>query len=294
VNIATMNKPHNTEFMHNLLFIVPNACTALAFVGLTGVKFSVENEFKSAVICILVAGILDGLDGPIARGLNVSSHFGAELDSLGDLTNFGVSAGLIIYFWKLKYYGDLGWVICLIYVICMACRLARFNIGIDFNANKEILWSKSFFTGVPAPLGAMLLLTPISFEHVFDKDSFLNTKEFVLIHTLVVSSMLVSTIPTFSSKMITRKKFFPEQLLWKIITPFLIMLLIVFIIWSVITDFWLFMTWLYFIYLFSIAVSVYVFNTVQRYTENTENLQILDNVNFIIKVFLPDLSQKAK
>jgi len=290
-----MSKTQSSEFLHNLLYIVPNACTALAVVvGLTGVKFCIEDEFKSALICILVAGILDGLDGPIARGLNVSSHFGAELDSLCDLTNFGVSAGLIIYFWKLRYFGNLGWAVCLIYIICMACRLARFNAGIDFNANKDILWSKSFFTGVPAPLGAMLLLTPICFEHVFDQYSFLNTPGFALIHTFVVAFMLVSTIPTFSSKMINRKKFFPEQLLWRIITPFLIMSLLVFIIWSVITDFWLFISCLYFVYLFSIVVSVYVFGTVQHYTENMENLQSLDKENFIMKVFLPELSQKAK
>jgi CDP-diacylglycerol--serine O-phosphatidyltransferase len=135
-------------------------------------------RFVAAVVCVFLAGIFDGLDGPVARALNSTSRFGgtfdeskqrrrdrvltgprAELDSLCDLVNFGVAPTLILYLWRFAALGWHGWALSLVWCICMACRLARFNAGVDFNQAK---WSRNFFMGVPAPAGAFLACAPVS------------------------------------------------------------------------------------------------------------------------------------
>jgi len=139
--------------------VIPNSITALATcVGLSAVILGLEGHFDLAVISILVSGFLDGLDGPVARLLKGTSRFGAEFDSLSDYINFGVSPGILLYLWAFQKSGWWGWSICLAYIICMGCRLARFNAGVDFNASKLTM---NFFTGVPAPAGAMLITMPI-------------------------------------------------------------------------------------------------------------------------------------
>lgn len=139
---------------------MPNAVTALALCfGLTGVRFAIAGEWEKAVGAIVVAGVLDGLDGRVARLLKAESRFGAELDSLSDVIAFGVSPAVILYLWTLQYIPKYGWVIALAHAVCCALRLARFNSQID--AEWQPHKSAGFLTGVPAPAGAAMALLPV-------------------------------------------------------------------------------------------------------------------------------------
>ena len=198
--------------------VVPNSVTILAtVVGLSAFRLGLDGNYQLGVLAILGAGILDGLDGPIARALHGlssdasifpdffstgTSRFGAELDSLSDYVNFGVSPSLLLYFWCLQRAGWAGWAVCLCYTVCMGCRLARFNAGVDFNASSV---TKSFFMGVPAPAGAMLVMLPLVCSFQFgDSLSFVRDPFYVSPYIIFVAFMLVSRVPTFSSKMINR------------------------------------------------------------------------------------------
>ena len=141
--------------------VVPNAVTVLALCcGLTGVRFAIGGEWEKAVVAVLLAGVLDGIDGRIARLLKGSSRFGAELDSLSDVTAFGVAPTLILYLWALQHLpGRLGWVIALANAIACALRLARFNAQID--ADEQPHKKHGYLTGIPAPAGAGLTLAPL-------------------------------------------------------------------------------------------------------------------------------------
>src|SRR5271157_988908 len=138
-----------------LRFVVPNVVTLLALcAGLTAIRFAIEGRFEIAVLAILFAAVLDGIDGRIARALKGSSRFGAELDSLADFMDFGVAPGLVLYLWSLQQLKTFGWAAVLIFAIAAALRLARFNVMID-DPNKPS-WMGRFFTGMPAPAGAIV------------------------------------------------------------------------------------------------------------------------------------------
>lgn len=140
--------------------LAPNAVTALALCfGLTGIRFAIGGEWEKAVGAIIIAGILDGLDGRIARLLKGESRFGAELDSLSDVIAFGVSPAIILYLWALQYLPRFGWLFALAHAVCCALRLARFNAAID--SKDQPHKSAGFLTGVPAPAGAGLLFLPL-------------------------------------------------------------------------------------------------------------------------------------
>jgi CDP-diacylglycerol---serine O-phosphatidyltransferase len=140
--------------------VLPNAVTALALCfGLTGIRFGISGEWGKAVGAIVVAGVLDGLDGRVARLLRAESRFGAELDSLSDVIAFGVSPAVILYLWSLSYVPKYGWVIALTHAVCCALRLARFNSQLD--AEVQPKKSAGFLTGVPAPAGAAMALLPL-------------------------------------------------------------------------------------------------------------------------------------
>lgn len=140
--------------------MLPNAITAAALcAGLTGIRFAIEGEWKFAVLAVVLAGVLDGIDGRIARLLNAQSRFGAELDSLADSLSFGVAPALILYLWALKDLQSLGWLAALAFAVCCALRLARFNAQIDTDDQPHK--SAGFLTGVPAPVGAGLAFTPV-------------------------------------------------------------------------------------------------------------------------------------
>jgi len=146
--------------------LIPNVLTLAALCsGLTAIRFALQGEFRLAVIAVIVAAIFDALDGRVARRLGVTSRFGAELDSLSDFLCFGVAPALVLYLASLKDGGALGWVATLMFPICSALRLARFNTGLLADTPPPA-WTGSYFTGVPAPAGALLALIPlvVSFE----------------------------------------------------------------------------------------------------------------------------------
>jgi CDP-diacylglycerol--serine O-phosphatidyltransferase len=179
--------------------LLPNIVTLLALcAGLTAMRYGAQDRFQPAVGALIIAGILDGLDGRLARRLNATSRFGAELDSLADFLSFGVAPAFLLYNWTMKDAGPIGWALVLLFSVCCALRLARFNTGLDANTAPPS-WMAGFFTGVPAPAGAGLVLLPlmISFE---TSASFFSHPAVVGAFLAAVGALMVSRIPTFSFK----------------------------------------------------------------------------------------------
>ncbi|MDE2362032.1 MAG: phosphatidylcholine/phosphatidylserine synthase [Hyphomicrobiales bacterium] len=184
--------------------ILPNLVTLLALcMGLTAIRFAIEGRFRTAVLAIIAAAILDGLDGRIARALKGTSRFGAELDSLADFVDFGVAPALILYLWNLHEIKSLGWFAALIFATAAALRLARFNVMIDDPDRPS--WTSRFFVGMPAPAGACLALLPL----------YLNLSELAvptgrawapthIAYLLAIAFLMASRIPHFSGKTLPR------------------------------------------------------------------------------------------
>jgi CDP-diacylglycerol--serine O-phosphatidyltransferase len=179
--------------------LIPNMLTLAALCsGLTAIRFALQGELKLAVIAVIVAAIFDALDGRVARRLGVASRFGAELDSLSDFLCFGVSPALVLYLASLKDGGALGWVVTLMFPICSALRLARFNTALLADTPPPA-WTGSYFTGVPAPAGALLALIPLMVS--FEIDAAWPRHPLVIGAVLVaVGGLMVSRLPTFSFK----------------------------------------------------------------------------------------------
>jgi len=183
----------------NSRVILPNILTLVGVcIGLSSIKFAFDGKFELSIIAVIVAGIIDGLDGRIARLIKGTSKVGKELDSLTDVISFGVAPAFIMYFWSLSEIGRLGWLISLIYVICVALRLARFNV----NSEGESSWKDNFFEGIPSPAGGILVLMPLIYS--FSEIQFfnINNKIIVPILFIVISILLISKIPTYSLKKI--------------------------------------------------------------------------------------------
>ncbi|WP_415718027.1 CDP-diacylglycerol--serine O-phosphatidyltransferase [Roseibium sp.] len=182
-----------------LRLIVPNMVTLLALCsGLTAVRMAFEGRWEFAVFAVLLAAVLDGIDGRVARLMKGTSKFGAELDSLADFVNFGVVPALMLYLWILKDAGSLGWITALIFAICAALRLARFNVALD-DPDKPA-WASRFFTGVPAPAGAITVLLPIYLEFLGLFPHWFADSAFVAAYTIGIAFLLISRLPTFSGK----------------------------------------------------------------------------------------------
>ena len=199
--------------------ILPNAITLIGVcIGLTSIKFAIDGKFAIAIIAILFAGLMDALDGRIARLIKGTSKIGKELDSLGDVISFGVAPALIMYFWNLQYLDKLGWFVCLIYVVCVALRLARFNI----NSEEEPSWKDNFFEGMPSPAGGIIVLMPLIFSFSGFGDIFfkINYDLLVPIFFILVSILLISTIPTYSFKRIVIQRSMTKFLLFGIVLFF--------------------------------------------------------------------------
>lgn len=176
--------------------VTPNAVTALALCfGLTGIRFAIAGEWEKAVGAILVAGILDGLDGRIARLLRAESRFGAELDSLSDVIAFGVSPAVILYLWSLQYLPKYGWVVALTHAVCCALRLARFNARIDDKDQPHK--SAGFLTGVPAPAGAALAFLPLLLW-LATGWAWTQATYVVAPWTIIGALLMISDLPTFT------------------------------------------------------------------------------------------------
>ena len=188
--------------------LVPNVITLLAIcAGLTAIRLSIEGRMELAVAAIVFAAVLDGVDGRVARMIKGQSKFGAELDSLADFVNFGVAPGLILYFWQLHEIHNGGWIAAMVFAISGGLRLARFNATMD-DPNKPA-FATNFFTGVPAPAGAITVLLPVYL-------AFLGLPKphptLTALYTLLIAFLMVSRLPVFSGKTI-RMRVPPEMVL---------------------------------------------------------------------------------
>ncbi len=178
--------------------LIPNMLTIAALcAGMTAINFASREMWEASVFAIVVAAILDGLDGRVARMLNAQSKFGAEMDSLSDFISFGVAPPMILYFWVLEGAGRIGWVFVLFFTVCMALRLARFNTALE-DPNKQA-WENNFFTGVPAPAGALLIMYPLVLSFMFG-DDFFRTAPMACLFLTMIGGLMVSRFPTFSFK----------------------------------------------------------------------------------------------
>ena len=202
--------------------ILPNMLTLIGVcIGLTSIRFALSGEFHLAIVAIIIAALIDGLDGRIARLIKGTSKVGKELDSLTDMISFGVAPAFIMYFWKLNTLGRFGWLLCLIYVICVALRLARFNI----NSNQQSSWKDNFFEGVPSPAGGILVLTPL----IYSLSSFdyfnINYDIMVPIFIIATSFLLISKFPSYSFKKIVIQRKVTIFLLFGIVLFFGLLLI---------------------------------------------------------------------
>ena len=190
--------------------LLPNLITLLALcAGLTAIRVAVEGKIDWAIAAIVLAALLDGIDGRLARMLKGASRFGAELDSLADFVNFGVAPALILYFWGLQELKSAGWIVALVFAICAGLRLARFNVMID-DPNKPV-WAANFFTGIPAPAGAITVLLPIYLTFL-GLPSGLVVVWFTFFYALAIAILMVSRLPVFSGKRVG-KRVPPEMVL---------------------------------------------------------------------------------
>jgi CDP-diacylglycerol---serine O-phosphatidyltransferase len=184
--------------------LIPNMFTLLGLVaGLTAIRLAIESRFAEALALIVVAAVIDGIDGRLARMLKAQSRFGAELDSLADFVNFGVAPAIIIFTWALGSQRSFGWIVVMVYAVACGLRLARFNAAIDVEKPR---WQSNYFTGMPAPAGAMTVLLPLYIDGIgiagFEMRAW---PALIMIYTLAMAFLMVSTIPTFSGKLAGEK-----------------------------------------------------------------------------------------
>jgi CDP-diacylglycerol--serine O-phosphatidyltransferase len=202
--------------------LIPNILTLLALcAGLTSIRFAVHDRWKEAVVATLLAAIFDGLDGRVARLLKGTSKFGAELDSLSDFVSFGVAPAMVLYFWTMRGAGGFGWAMVLLFSVCCALRLARFNTMIG--EPDPPAYAGSFFTGVPAPAAAGVVLMPLILTIQFGP-GFFDRPLVVAAFLLGVSFLMVSRLPTFSFKKvrIAHKWVLPILLFVGLVAAFLV------------------------------------------------------------------------
>lgn len=214
-------------------FLLPNIITLLAVCsGVTAIRLATEDRYELAVAAIILACLLDALDGRVARMLKGASKFGAELDSLADFVNFGVAPGMLLYMWSLHSMKNIGWIVALGLAICCALRLARFNVAID-DPDKPPFAGK-FFSGIPAPAGALLALAPMYLGFLGLITDGPKAAPFILPFVAAVAVGIVSRIPTFSGKgsgqQISRDKALPI-----VVTTVFAMILLITYPWEMLT-----------------------------------------------------------
>ena len=179
--------------------LFPNVVTitGLCF-GLSAIKYTFDKRWELSVIFIIISIVIDGMDGRIARLLQATSSFGAQLDSLADFLNFGIAPALLLYFWVLNNIKIFGWISVMMYVICMIIRLSRFNVMLEDEEHKPL--QDIFFVGIPAPAGALLILMPVILSFINYKNIFNLDAHAIIIYMIIISFLVVSRIPTFSLK----------------------------------------------------------------------------------------------
>jgi len=235
--------------------ILPNMLTLIGVcIGLTSIRFALDEKYEFAIIAIIFAALIDGLDGRIARLIKGTSKVGKELDSLTDMISFGVAPAFIMYFWKLNTFGRFGWLLCLIYVICVALRLARFNV----NSNQEPSWKDNFFEGVPSPAGGILVLTPLIFSISGFDLVMLNYDVITPLFFVVTSFLLISKFPSYSFKKIVIPRRTTIFLLFGIVLFFGLLLIYTFNVIAISTG----------IYLLLLPVSYVHFRKMRKHHEN--------------------------
>ena len=183
--------------------LIPNLFTLMGLcAGLTAIRMAIELRYEIAIAALVFAAVLDAIDGRVARLLKASSRFGAELDSLADFVNFGVAPGIIIFTWALGDSKSLGWIVVLVFALCAALRLARFNVALDNTDQPR--WMSSYFVGVPAPAAAIIVLLPLYVENLGLAEVAWLTP-IILVYTLAIALLMVSGVPTFSGKLIGQR-----------------------------------------------------------------------------------------
>ncbi len=202
--------------------ILPNMLTLIGVcIGLSSIKFALDEKFELAIVAIIFAALIDGLDGRIARLIKATSKVGKELDSLTDVISFGVAPSFVMYFWSLNNLGKFGWLLCLIYVVCVTLRLARFNV----NSNEEPSWRDNFFEGVPSPAGGILVLMPLIFSLSEFDFLIISYNILVPVFFISVSFLLISKLPTYSLKKIIIPRSMTVFLLFGIVLFFGLLLI---------------------------------------------------------------------
>ena len=252
----------------NARMILPNMLTLIGVcIGLTSIRFALDEKFELAIIAIIFAALIDGLDGRIARLIKGTSKVGKELDSLTDMISFGVAPAFIMYFWKLNTLGRFGWLLCLVYVICVALRLARFNI----NSNQEPSWRDNFFEGVPSPAGGILVLTPLIIS-LSGFDLFLLNYELIVPTFFIMTSLLlISKFPTYSFKKIVIPRRTTIFLLFGIVLFFGLLLIYTFNVIAISAV----------IYVFLLPISFFHFQKIKKQHEN-DKIQEEDDLEDVL------------
>ena len=251
-----MEQPKNnlkivTDKKTNARVILPNMLTLIGVcIGLSSIRFALDGKFEFAVIAIILAAIIDGLDGRIARLIKGTSEFGKELDSLTDFVSFGIAPVFILYFWELNTYGKFGWAITLIYSVCCVLRLARFNLTkIDNQQN----WKNNFFEGIPSPAGGLLILMPLIYE-LTDLNFSFGVREATPFLTIFIALLMVSKIPTPSLKKITISS---KTTIFLLLSVGIIFISLLFYTFETLLIFSL-------VYLMSIPISIFIFKNQQK------------------------------
>ena len=249
-----MNRPHRRPRIKTLPFnrLLPNIVTVLALcAGLTAIRFGFQARWELAVMAIVLAAIFDALDGRLARLVGGSTKFGAELDSLSDFVSFGVAPAVLLYFWTLQHARGVGWALALLFAVCAALRLARFNTKLGVSDMPA--WAYNYFTGVPAPGAAGLLLLPMILSFQFP-GAFLVSPVLNAAVIVTVAFLMISRIPTYSFKQfgVPHKLVLPVLLLVGLMAAFLV------------TSPWATVTVIGIAYIVSLPFSVRSFRALQR------------------------------
>ena len=248
--------------------ILPNMLTLIGVcIGLSSIRFALDEKFEFAIIAIIFAALIDGLDGRIARLIKGTSKVGKELDSLTDVISFGVAPAFIMYFWNLNELGRFGWLLCLVYVICVALRLARFNV----NSSQEPSWKDNFFEGVPSPAGGILILTPLIVSLTGFDYFELNYNLIVPIFFVLISILLISKFPSYSFKKIVIPRRTTIFLLFGIVLFFGLLLVYTFNVIAISSV----------IYLFLLPISFIHYQKIKKNHEN-DRIQEEDDLEDVL------------
>jgi len=251
-----LKRPKRTRLSLNVM--IPNMLTLMALSsGLTAIRFAYEGRWEHAALAILAAAILDALDGRIARLLKGTSKFGAELDSLADILSFGVAPPMMLYFWSLENMGRFGWILVVLFAVSCALRLARFNTAAE--DPDPPAWSSTFFSGVPAPAAAGLVLLPMIISFNLFED-YVRRPEVVSVFMIVVAGLMISSIPTYSFKKV--------KLSPKLVLP--LMVTVGLVIASMLSAPWVTLSGILAAYMISIPFAVRSYRAICKRTRSCE------------------------